>query len=361
MKQPDPSLRNAIGFVALVLAALLLLGPACRAEVGGAAMANVGNVLLARAILGCPAPEDQAGLLHLEGPTRWLKWACDWVPESPSASRSLGRLYSVEGSWARAIGLLRRSASQSRNPLTYQALGKAYQAIGQHRLAIEFWAEVGQPLARFYLEKGIGDFEAGSLDKAARELEIALEIGGLAEQDRVRAHLRLAEMCHRERRLDEALWYLRRALAIAPDSGRLYESLGLTMLHMGNVDDAMLAAREAVLLDGELPGAHRELAAGYVERGMLAEAVSEYYRALQFSPHDVWALHGLGLAHCRLGRSEMAVTEWAMALLIDPGFEPARRAPGAYGPAHQEPVSREASTRAGCGGTAARARLGQEA
>ena len=286
---------------------------------------DLGNVWLVRASMYHETGADQNERSSLREASNYLRRALDWDPSSASAYRGLGRAYAAEGAHEKAIYAFHRSAEIYPNLLTYAALGDAYQAVGQQELAIASWAQGGGELAHFHVLLGQEHFRQGTFNQAEVELGIALQIGGLTDEDKVWAFQALSEICHNRGQLDEAIVWLQRAIEIAPDRASIYDALGLTLLQAGEVGDAIAAANKAIALDPTLPGPHSTLAAAYVDKGMLEQAIDEYTCAVSLAPDDVWAHYGFGVAYWRMGDSERAIAEWRTALTIDPNFEPARR------------------------------------
>ena len=55
-------------------------------------------------------------------------------------------------------------------------------------------------------------------------------------------------------------------------------------------------------------------------------AIAEYSRAIEIDPRLIDAYHNRGVSYERRGDRDRAVSDYRMALQIDPMFEPSRKA-----------------------------------
>ena len=93
----------------------------------------------------------------------------------------------------------------------------------------------------------------------------------------------LALALNQERRWDEALGYIRAALALRPDSSAAYNDLGQILRSMGRVEEAIYALERAVQLDPKNLMAHGNLARALDSVGRRDEAIEQFRRP--------WASH----------------------------------------------------------------------
>lgn len=96
----------------------------------------------------------------------------------------------------------------------------------------------------------------------------------------------------------DAVAYLERAVAAAPDEAAPYNDLGYAFAGAGKLDEAVRAmTKYAALLPSE-PNPHDSLAEILLRAGKTREAMAEYEKALEVDPTFVIANEGLG--HARL-------------------------------------------------------------
>ena len=91
-------------------------------------------------------------------------------------------------------------------------------------------------------------------------------------------------LADRGTRLDEALGYIRRAVALDPQNGAYLDSLGWVYFKMGNYDLAEENLRRASERIGNDPTVHGHLAELYQKTGRLKLAAAHWERAL-----DEWS------------------------------------------------------------------------
>jgi len=144
-----------------------------------------------------------------------------------------------------------------------------------------------------HLERGLAFFEAGDVDGAIDELEMAL-------------------------RYDR-------------ENSLAHGNLGLIYRDLGRLDKAERAYHVALELEPADPWLHRGLGAVYEAKGQLDQAQEEYRRAIELDPTDAPGRCELGNALLAEGKLEEAVDAFCDALEIDPALDAARnRLAGIY-------------------------------
>jgi Flp pilus assembly protein TadD len=104
-----------------------------------------------------------------------------------------------------------------------------------------------------------------------------------------------------------------RAVELAPDSAMAHSKHGVTLAHLGRIDDALAEFSRAIALAPGYAPAYSNLGNVYREKGLLAEAVAAYERAVAIDP-DYWIVHqNLGGLYKRMGRVSEAVAEFKKA------------------------------------------------
>jgi tetratricopeptide (TPR) repeat protein len=104
------------------------------------------------------------------------------------------------------------------------------------------------------------------------------------------AFLSLPEMLHRAIELE------RRALAIDPELADAHMSLGMALVNLGQVEEGIVAIREAIRLEPGNGQAHQSLArALWVGRGDFLAAIPEFERAIELNPEAGYSYLQLAL------------------------------------------------------------------
>jgi len=134
----------------------------------------------------------------------------------------------------------------------------------------------------------------------------------------------------RATRLEKALAYYRRAMALShnhyrryleDDAAKTYALLGNAYLGMRELDKAATAYEKALELDPSSPQTHRNLGYVFALQGKLEEAVREILAAVEIDPSD-WADHkNLAILYQQPGRIEEALAEAKAARELAPAEE----------------------------------------
>jgi serine/threonine protein kinase/cytochrome c-type biogenesis protein CcmH/NrfG len=104
------------------------------------------------------------------------------------------------------------------------------------------------------------------------------------------AFLSLPDMIHKAIDLE------RRALAIDPELADAHMTLGMALVNLGQVDEGIIAIREAIRLEPDNGQAHQSLArAFWVGRGDFLAAIPEFERAIELNPEAGYSYLQLAL------------------------------------------------------------------
>jgi tetratricopeptide (TPR) repeat protein len=153
----------------------------------------------------------------------------------------------------------------------------------------------------------------GQFESALKEYQAAAQLDAKSAD----AHLGLANMYVKLRRLPEAETALRQYIEFDPHNSAARVQLGRVLLAENKTEDA-LAFLESSLQMASDSGAQRELASMYFEAGKYDKAEAAYRVVLQREPNDAAAHAGLGAALLRLKRTADAQKELLTALRLDP-------------------------------------------
>ncbi|HVS35311.1 MAG TPA: tetratricopeptide repeat protein, partial [Gemmataceae bacterium] len=115
---------------------------------------------------------------------------------------------------------------------------------------------------------------------------------------------------------EEAVGFLRAAVAVKPDSSEARSNLGVLLYHTGRSEEAEKEFRRAILLNDEDAKAHDNLGHLLADAGRVQEAEKEYRRAVQIQDTFELVHNSLGLLLQDTGRWEEAEKEYRRAIQI---------------------------------------------
>jgi tetratricopeptide (TPR) repeat protein len=121
-------------------------------------------------------------------------------------------------------------------------------------------------------------------------------------------------------RHEEAVSYLRAAVALRPESPGARYSLGSLLFDQGKLTEAEQEFREALRNQPDFAWVHNHLGVLLASQGKLAEAEAEYRAALHSNPDDATDHTNLGFLLHGQGKTVEAEGEYRAALRCDPDF-----------------------------------------
>ncbi len=142
---------------------------------------------------------------------------------------------------------------------------------------------------------------------ARRALEISPDLG--------RAHAALGEVLCGRYRYAEAVEELRQAVRLDPTDAAAWDSLSWALGYLTPPDAVASeeAAREALRLESDFPGAHYHLGRALLHQDRIDEAIEAFQSAAEVAP-DFDAPHfGLAQAYFVLGRHDEAIAELGLS------------------------------------------------
>lgn len=195
----------------------------------------------------------------------------------------------------------------------------AYARIGYAYSVTDFLPEKGKP----YLEKA---FQLSSRLTEKDRLYVAAWYA-IAREDygtaigtfrqiiaqypvEIEAYARLARLLLREERPQEAIKVIQEGLLRDPDAEDLYNVLGICFLGLKSYDDALAAHERYVELAPKEPNAHDSLGMSYQQSGWYAKAMTEYRVALTLNPRFEPAIIHLADVYAQQGRYREAIRQY---------------------------------------------------
>jgi len=128
----------------------------------------------------------------------------------------------------------------------------------------------------------------------------------------------LGLISYRQGKEREAVHWMHRALACAPDDAAIQIDLGNVLHELGRLDDAESAFRSAIAVQPESGTAHNNLGVVLKDQGRFEQAVAAFQTAIQRDPADSGAYLNLAAVLHRQGRVDDAMDWLRRAISTSP-------------------------------------------
>jgi tetratricopeptide (TPR) repeat protein/tRNA A-37 threonylcarbamoyl transferase component Bud32 len=120
--------------------------------------------------------------------------------------------------------------------------------------------------------------------------------------------------------VDEAILAFQQAIRLKKDFFLARHNLGLALKRKGRLDEAIAEYREALRLNKNDPDVHNDLGNALYSRGRLDEARTEYREAIRLKKDHPWAHSNLGLVLEQKGRLDEAIAQYREAIRLKKDF-----------------------------------------
>jgi tetratricopeptide (TPR) repeat protein len=179
---------------------------------------------------------------------KWMSRSVSWNPKDSNAQYTLGRIKYAENRFEEAIAAFQQCLSldpknvkaEDNLGLSYEGLGHVDEAIASYKTAIDWQSQAAQKDDGPYIN-------LGSL---------------LLDQDRA----------------EEALAYLKQAVAMAPQDAKAHERLGKAYSHLNDLTHAQTELEKAASLAPDVASLHFMLGQVYRKEGLMDKAKIEFQR-----------------------------------------------------------------------------------
>ena len=170
------------------------------------------------------------------------------------------------------------------------------------------------PAVESLMRQGIVAWQQGQRKLAADLIARATTL----DPDNAEAHKNLGVVLLDLRRIDDAIACQRRAIALRPDYSEAHYNLGNALRELGQLDAAATAFRAAIASQADLYTAHLNL--GQVLRllGRKEDAMQAYRQVLALRPDLADAHNNMGTLLLDMGRLDEALSCYRRALELDP-------------------------------------------
>lgn len=266
------------------------------------------------------------------------KQAIALQPEQPFwVYRHLGFSLAQQNQLQDAISAYERAiALQPQDDATYSLLGKARQQIGNQKGAAESYKSAialnAQQPVGVYIALGDVLSQTGDIEGAIAAYETARELDpeniGLqrlladayARQEfDIEDHLKLAQQCQNQGKLEEALYYYQSILAFEKDNLSIWHQIAKIYESQEKFAEAIDSYKRAIAIEPKQPfWVYRHLGFALVQQEQLEEAIAAYQQAITLQSEDDATYNLLGQVQKRLGNQPSAIESFQQAIALSP-------------------------------------------
>jgi len=249
------------------------------------------------------------------------------APNIPEVFANLGVVYYTQNRYAQAAEAFQRALKL--NPKIANVplmLGMCYAGLDRPKEAIP----ILEPAFQQSPDKDIGRMIGiklmdaySSVDEHIKALQMCEELLQRYPDD--------PEMLYRASHMhgDRALQTMSRLVKVAPESPWKRMAFAEALEAEKRFDLAVMEYRKVIEADPNMPGAHYRLGRALLLRSLDSdaardEAIGEFQKALATDSRNAGADYELGEIFRRRGQADQAITHFAQAVQIDPGFKEAQ-------------------------------------
>lgn len=119
-------------------------------------------------------------------------------------------------------------------------------------------------------------------------------------------------------RINEAIYFLRLAVDLAPDMASLHSNLGAAYKRAGQLDEALCSLNNAIQLSPQQADPYNNRGNVKAALGLYRDAIADYGEALKLRPHYTESLFNLGFALSQIGDLIAARSAFEKTLALKP-------------------------------------------
>lgn len=257
-----------------------------------------------------------------------LKQAIKLDAKNGEPHRLLGLLFHEEEMNEEAVAELKQAINIQPTALCYASLGEIYEGLHKTDEAVAAFLE-GLKLDRRY-EWIYDELDNNNICSAEKSIEI-LKDTIKADPTYVDAYIRLARKVQQQGRLEEALEWLDKAIAIDNNNEWAYRVMGFTYSSMGELDrsnqeqskreyeTAISYLNKANQVE-ETEWSYEKLGEVYAALGEGEKAINNLQKAIEINPKSEYAYGAAEKVYDQLGKGEEFNRLLSGALAKDPAF-----------------------------------------
>ena len=164
--------------------------------------------------------------------------------------------------------------------------------------------------------KAVTLIDLGKLDEAEAIYKELIALGTQSYS----VYANLAAICGMQRRFNELIELLQRALQLKPDQPEIHNNLGVAYQEQGELTAAISSYKTALKLRSIYPEANNNLGNALKEQGDLTGAISCYKSAIRFKPNYAEAHNNLANALREEGNLSEAISCYKTAIKLKPNY-----------------------------------------
>jgi tetratricopeptide (TPR) repeat protein len=132
------------------------------------------------------------------------------------------------------------------------------------------------------------------------------------------AHTSLGVALLQISKIHEAMQHFEQALRIKPDYAEAHYNLGVALAQLGRTQEAIAQYQQVLRIKPDFAMAHYNWGVALEQAGKIEEAIAHYEQALRINPDYAEAHNNLGEALARTGKIQEAIAHFEQALRIKP-------------------------------------------
>lgn len=140
-----------------------------------------------------------------------------------------------------------------------------------------------------------------------------------------KAHYQIARALIGMNQIDEAALHAAEAVALIPDNGSAYRTLGRVQRFQGDLDAARESFEKACELEPKVAWNFNNLGLVYIETNRFEDAKKVLQEAVRLDDSQYVMFNNLGVACMRSGDKEGAIMAFEKVLELKPDFAPAKK------------------------------------
>jgi tetratricopeptide (TPR) repeat protein len=174
-------------------------------------------------------------------------------------------------------------------------------------------------LAQSALSSGVGYYQDGKYDAAAREFQRAISLSPQSENT-LNAYDYLAMTFLKLGKNKEAIKTYQSALRLSPNRDDFLNKLGNIFTEEGNIDQAIKSYQSALRIEPRSTAYLYSLGQAYLAKGSIDDAKSQFEKIIRFAPGEYGGYYGMGQAYYQEGIYEKAIEQFKKVISLKEGF-----------------------------------------
>jgi predicted O-linked N-acetylglucosamine transferase (SPINDLY family)/ADP-heptose:LPS heptosyltransferase/glycosyltransferase involved in cell wall biosynthesis len=164
---------------------------------------------------------------------------------------------------------------------------------------------------------GVVAFRQNRLNEAIDYLQRTIAL----KNDHAEAHRKLGDIFKQQRKPEDAIASYQQAISYKPDYYEAHYFLGVVFWNQDNFTQAIFHYQRAIEIKPDYAEAHGNLGAVLFKEGKVDEAIECYHRALAINSQDTIALCNLAVALVEQGKIDEAIKYCQAAIQVQPDSE----------------------------------------